>query len=115
MISVAYAQAAPAASSGGLGLLGGGDGIMGFLPMILMFAVLWFVMIRPQQKRQKELKAMVDALKTGDEVITAGGILGKITKTTDQYVVVEVATGTEITMQRTAVSQVLAKGTLKSI
>jgi preprotein translocase subunit YajC len=114
MISVAYAQAAPAASAGGLGLFGG-EGIMGFLPMIAMFAVLWFVMIRPQQKRQKELKAMVDALKTGDEVITAGGILGKVTKVTEQYVVVEVASGTEMTMQRNAVSQVLPKGTLKSI
>lgn len=112
MISVAYAQAAPAAGATGLF---GGEGLMGFLPMIAMFAVLWFVMIRPQQKRQKELKAMVDALKTGDEVITAGGILGKVTKVTDQYVVVEVTASTEITMQRNAVSQVLPKGTLKTI
>ena len=113
MISVAHAQAAAPAAAGGL--FGGGDGVMSFLPMILMFVVLWFIMIRPQMKRQKETKAMVDAIKSGDEVITAGGILGKVTKVTDQYIVVEVTAGSEITMQRNAVSQVLPKGTLKSI
>ena len=109
MISVAHAQAAAPAAAGGL------DSIMGFLPMILMFVVLWFVMIRPQMKRQKETKAMVEALKTGDEVITAGGILGKIVKANDQYIVVELNAGNEINMQRGAVTQVLPKGTLKSI
>ena len=113
MISVAHAQAAAPAATGGL--FGGGDSLMSFLPMILMFVVLWFIMIRPQMKRQKETKAMVDAIKSGDEVITAGGILGKVTKVTDQYIVVEVAAGSEITMQRSAVAQVLPKGTLKSI
>ena len=113
MISVAHAQAAAPAATGGL--FGGGDGLISFLPMILMFIVLWFIMIRPQMKRQKETKAMVDAIKGGDEVITAGGILGKVTKVTEQYIVVEVAAGNEITMQRAAVSQVLPKGTLKSI
>jgi preprotein translocase subunit YajC len=116
MISVAHAQAAAPAATGGIGgLFGGADGIMGFLPMILMFVVLWFIMIRPQMKRQKETKAMVEAIKSGDEVITAGGILGKVTKVTEQYIVVEVTAGSEITMQRNAVSQVLPKGTLKSI
>ena len=109
MISVAHAQAAAPAAAGGL------DSIMGFLPMILMFVVLWFVMIRPQMKRQKETKAMVEALKTGDEVITAGGILGKIVKANEQYIVVELNAGNEINMQRGAVTQVLPKGTLKSI
>jgi preprotein translocase subunit YajC len=113
MISVAHAQAAAPAATGGL--FGGGDGLMSFLPMILMFVVLWFIMIRPQMKRQKETKAMIDALKTSDEVITAGGILGKVSKVTEQYIVVEVAAGNEITMQRSAVAQVLPKGTLKSI
>jgi preprotein translocase subunit YajC len=116
-ISTAHAQAAPAATSGGLGGLfgGGAEGIMTFLPMILMFVVIWFIMIRPQMKKQKETKAMIEAIKSGDEVITAGGILGKITKLTEQYIVIEVATGSEITMQRNAVAQVLPKGTLKSI
>ena len=109
MISVAHAQAAAPASAGSF------DSIMGFLPMILMFVVLWFIMIRPQMKRQKEHKAMVEALKSGDEVITSGGILGKVTKTSEQYVTVEVAQGTEMQLQRAAVSQVLPKGTLKSI
>jgi preprotein translocase subunit YajC len=113
MISVAHAQAAAPAATGGL--FGGGDGLMSFLPMILMFVALWFIMIRPQMKKQKELKAMVEAIKTGDEIITAGGILGKVTKVTEQYIVVEVTAGSEITMQRHAVSQVLPKGTLKSI
>jgi preprotein translocase subunit YajC len=112
MISVAHAQAAAPAATGGMF---GGEGLMGFLPMILMFVVLWFIMIRPQMKKQKELKAMVEAIKSGDEVITAGGILGKVTKVTEQYIVVEVTAGSEITMQRNAVSQVLPKGTLKSI
>jgi preprotein translocase subunit YajC len=113
MISVAHAQAAAPANAGGL--FGGGEGLMGFLPMILMFVALWFIMLRPQMKKQKETKAMVDAIKGGDEVITAGGILGKVIKVTEQYIVVEIAAGSEITMQRHAVSQVLPKGTLKSI
>jgi preprotein translocase subunit YajC len=113
MISVAHAQAAAPVATGGL--FGGGDGLMSFLPMILMFVALWFIMIRPQMKRQKETKAMVDAIKSGDEVITAGGILGKVTKVTEQYIVVELNAGNEITMQRASVSQVLPKGTLKSI
>lgn len=113
MISTAYAQAAAPAASGGL--FGGADGLMGFLPMILMFVVLWFIMIRPQMKRQKETKAMIDAIKTGDEVITAGGMLGKITKVNDQYITLELNAGNEISMQRSAVAQVLPKGTLKSI
>lgn len=113
MISVAHAQAAAPAATGGL--FGGGDGLMSFLPMILMFVVLWFIMIRPQMKRQKETKAMIDALKSGDEVITAGGMLGKVTKVSEQYIALELNAGNEINMQRSAVAQVLPKGTLKSI
>ena len=104
-ISSAYAQAAT-----------GGDTqstIMGLLPLVLMFVVLYFVMIRPQMKRQKEHKAMVEALAKGDEVVTAGGFLGKICKIGEAYVGVELASGVEVQMQRSAVTQVLPKGTVK--
>ncbi|MEY2617514.1 MAG: hypothetical protein RL522_516 [Pseudomonadota bacterium] len=106
-ISPAFAQAAPAP---------GGDlmsSLTGMLPLLLMFAVLYFVMIRPQMKRQKEHKAMLEALVKGDEVATAGGLLGRISKLGDTYVGVEVATGVEIQLQRSAIVQVLPKGTLK--
>lgn len=88
---------------------------MSFLPIILMFVVLWFIMIRPQMKRQKETKTMLEALAKGDEVVTSGGILGKVTKVADQYVTVEVAPNTELTVQKNAVTTVLPKGTLKSL
>lgn len=88
---------------------------MSFLPIILMFVVLWFIMIRPQMKRQKETKAMLEALAKGDEVVTAGGILGKVTKVAEQFVVVEIAANTEITVQKSAVTSVLPKGTLKAL
>ncbi|NKA87828.1 preprotein translocase subunit YajC [Ralstonia solanacearum] len=110
MISDAYAQTAGAAPGGA------GNGLMSFLlPIILMFVVLWFIMIRPQMKRQKETKTMLEALAKGDEVVTAGGILGKVTKVTDQYITVEVAPNTELTVQKNAVTTVLPKGTLKSL
>jgi len=104
-ISNAYAQSAA----------GGTGGLLSFLPIVLMFVVLYFLMIRPQMKRQKEQKAMIDALAKGDEVITAGGILGKVTKVTDAYVTVEVADGTEMVMQKASVTMLLPKGTIKSI
>ncbi|WP_264158744.1 preprotein translocase subunit YajC [Noviherbaspirillum aerium] len=88
---------------------------MSFLPIILMFIVLYFLMIRPQMKRQKEQKAMMDALAKGDEVITAGGIVGKVSKVTDAYVTLEVADGTEIVVQKAAVSTLLPKGTIKAL
>ena len=83
------------------------------LPILLMFVVLYFVMIRPQMKRQKEHKAMVEALAKGDEVIIAGGVLGKISKMGDSYLHVEIANGVEIQVQRASVVQVLPKGTIK--
>ena len=86
-----------------------------FLPIILMFVVLYFLMIRPQMKRQKEQKAMMDALTKGDEVVTAGGILGKISKAGDAYLTLEVAAGTEIVVQRASVTMLLPKGTIKSL
>jgi preprotein translocase subunit YajC len=104
-ISNAYAQAAA-----------GGDtssSLISMLPLVLMFVVLYFVMIRPQMKRQKEHKAMIEALAKGDEVVTAGGFLGKVAKIGETYIGVELADGVEVQMQRTAVVQVLPKGTLK--
>ena len=102
-ISSAYAQAAGAESGG----------IMGFLPLILMFAVLYFVMIRPQMKRQKEHKAMIDAIAKGDEIATAGGLLGKVTHLDVGTLTLEIASGVEVQLQRHAVVQVLPKGSLK--
>lgn len=105
-ISNAYAQAAAAPAE---------PGLFGFLPIILMFVLLYFLMIRPQMKRQKEHKAMVEALGKGDEVVTAGGVVGKITKVGEVYVTVEVANGTELTLQKTAVATLLPKGTIKTL
>ena len=108
-ITSAWAQPAPAAA-------GGGDmqsSLMSMLPLVLMFVVLYFVMIRPQMKKQKEHRAMIDALAKGDEVATVGGVLGKVSKLTDSYVSLEVATGVELQVQRSAVVQVLPKGSIK--
>ena len=87
--------------------------ITGMLPLVLMFLVLYFVMIRPQMKRQKEHRAMIDALGKGDEVVAGGGIMGRVTRIADQYVYVEIANGVEVQLQRQAVAQVLPKGSLK--
>jgi preprotein translocase subunit YajC len=109
-ISSAFAQTAPAAAAAG------GDmqsSLMSMLPLLLMFVVLYFVMIRPQMKKQKEHKAMIDALAKGDEIITAGGFLGKVSKLGDSFLSIEVANGVEVQMQRSAVVQVLPKGTIK--
>lgn len=87
--------------------------LMSMLPLVLMFVVLYFVMIRPQMKKQKEHRAMIDALAKGDEVATVGGVLGKVSKLGDTYVSLEVANGVEIQLQRSAVVQVLPKGSIK--
>jgi len=105
-ISEAFAQTAPAAPAG--------NSLMSFLPLVLMFVVLYFIMIRPQMKRQKEQKAMIDALAKGDEVVMAGGVLGKIAKLGETILHVEVAPGVEIQVQRSSVVQVLPKGTVKA-
>ncbi len=89
--------------------------LTGMLPLVLMFVVLYFVMIRPQMKKQKEHRTMLQALAKGDEVATAGGLLGKVTKLGDSYLSVEIASGVEIQLQRSAVVQVLPKDTLKSL
>jgi preprotein translocase subunit YajC len=109
-ISSAFAQTAPAAAAAG------GDmqsSLMSMLPLLLMFVVLYFVMIRPQMKKQKEHKTMIDALAKGDEIITAGGFLGKVSKLGDSFLSIEIANGVEVQMQRSAVVQVLPKGTIK--
>ena len=89
--------------------------MLSFLPIILMFVVLYLFMIRPQMKRAKETKAMVEALQKGDEVVTAGGVVGRITKMGEQYLTIEIAPETEVVVQRSAVSAPLPKGTLKSL
>jgi preprotein translocase subunit YajC len=94
---------------------GAESGLLSFLPIIVMFVILYFLMIRPQMKRAKEAKAMVDALQKGDEVITAGGVLGRITKVSEAYITVEIAPNTEVSVQRAAVQTLLPKGTLKSV
>ena len=108
-ISSAFAQTAPAAAAGG----DMQSSIMSMLPLVLMFVVLYFVMIRPQMKKQKEHRAMIDALAKGDEVVSGGGILGKVTKLGESHVSLEVAPGVEIQIQRSAVVQVLPKGSIK--
>jgi len=107
-ISNAFAQAAPAASGGGAE-----STMLSLLPLVLMFVVLYFIMIRPQMKRQKEHKAMVDALAKGDEIVTSGGLLGRISKLGETYIHIEAGAGVELQVQRTAIVQVLPKGTLK--
>ena len=86
---------------------------MGMLPILLMFVVLYFVMIRPQMKKAKEHKAMVEALAKGDEVVVGGGMMGRISKIGDTALTLEIAPGVEVQFQREAVAQVLPKGTLK--
>jgi len=86
--------------------------LTGMLPLVLMFVVLYFVMIRPQMKKQKEHRAMIDALAKGDEVATAGGLLGKVTKLGDAYLTLELAPGVEVQLQRSAIIQVLPKGAI---
>jgi preprotein translocase subunit YajC len=107
-ISEAFAQAAPAAAGAADSPFGAG-----MLPILLMFVVLYFVMIRPQMKRQKEHKSMIDALAKGDEVVIAGGVLGRVSKMGDNFVHVEVAPNVELQVQRASVMQVLPKGTYK--
>ncbi len=107
LISPAWAQAPAATATGG--------GIENILLIVAMFAVLYFLMIRPQMKRAKEHKTMIESLQKGDEVITAGGVVGRISKVDEQYVSVVIAANVEIQVQRPAVQFVLPKGTIKNI
>jgi len=104
-ISDAYAQAAGASQQGSL---------MSLLPLVAIFAVFYFLLIRPQQKRAKEHKKMTEAIAKGDEVITTGGTLGKVTGVGESFVTVEVAAGVEIKVQRAAIQALMPKGTIKS-
>ena len=104
MIGTAYAQAAGSAP--------GGDTLMGMLPIILMFVILYFLMIRPQMKKAKEHKTMLDALQKGDEVV-AVGFLGKINKVGPNYVAVEIAPNVEVQVEKSGISRLLPKGTIK--
>ncbi|CAG0123910.1 Sec translocon accessory complex subunit YajC [Rhodocyclaceae bacterium] len=106
LISNAYAQAAAPASGGG---------ILDFLPLLALFAVFYFMVMRPQQKRVKEQKIMLDALQKGDEVVAVGGVLGRVSKVGENYVSVEIADGVTINVQKIAIQTVLPKGTIKSI
>lgn len=105
-ISNAYAEAAAPVQQAS---------IMDFLPLIALIAVFYFLIIRPQSKRAKEQKAMIGALQRGDEVVTAGGELGRISKVYEQYVGVELAENIEVIVQKPAIQMVLPKGTIKSI
>ncbi len=103
-ISNAYAQGA-----------GGPEGLLSLLPLVLIFVVFYFLLIRPQSKRQKEHREMVAALTVGDEVATAGGLLGKVTQVKESFVRVELADNVVVTVQRHTISAVMPKGTLKSV
>ena len=105
-ISPAYAQAS--------GATPGGD-LMAFLPMVAIIVVFYFLLIRPQQKRAKETKSMLEALQKGDEIVTAGGVVGRISKLSDAYANVEIAPNVEVTVQRSAISMLLPKGTIKNL
>ena len=111
LISTAYAQSAPAAAPAS----DLSSSLMSMLPLVLMFVVLYFVMIRPQMKRAKEHKTMIAALAKGDEVVTAGGVLGRVANLGDAYVTVDIAEGVEIKVQRSAIQTVLPKGTIKAL
>ncbi|AFT71940.1 MULTISPECIES: preprotein translocase subunit YajC [Alcanivoracaceae] len=104
LISPAYAQAA-----------GGPGGGIELIMLVVMIAVFYFFLIRPQQKRAKEHRNLVQNLNKGDEVVTAGGILGRVTKVTDEFVVVEISDNLEIKLQKQSVQATLPKGTIKSI
>ncbi|MDR0717640.1 MAG: preprotein translocase subunit YajC [Azoarcus sp.] len=109
LISTAHAQTAEAAGQAATG------GLASFIPLILMFVVLWFLMIRPQMKRAKEHRSMLDALAKGDEVVTGGGIAGKVAELGDNFVQIEIAANTVVAVQKQTIATVLPKGTLKAL
>jgi len=106
-ISNAFAEGAPSAAPTG--------GIMDFLPLIALAAVFYFMVLRPQMKRSKEMKIMLEALQKGDEVVTSGGVIGRIAKVGENYVSLEVAEGINLQVQKGAIQTVLPKGTIKSV
>lgn len=108
LISPAYAQTAGGAS-------GGAPGGVELIMLVVMMGVFYFFLIRPQQKRAKEHKNLVQGLNKGDEVVTSGGILGKVVKVTDDFIIVEISNNLEIKLQKQSVQATLPKGTIKSI
>ncbi len=109
LISSAFAQGtAPAPVPGPFG-----GGLGSFLPLIIIFAIFYFMLIRPQMKRAKETRAMIAALAKGDEVITVGGVVGRIEELSDSFITLEIADKVSIKVQRNAISAVLPKGTIK--
>lgn len=107
VISTAHAQDGAAQAQG--------NPLASLLFLVVFFAIMWLLIIRPQQKRLKEHQALVAALSKGDEIVTTGGVVGKITKLDDNFVTVEVADGVQLNVQRNAVANVLPKGTIKSL
>jgi len=105
-ISNAYAQTAAT---------GGDGGLVQFLPLFVLIVVFYFLILRPQQKRAKEQKSMIEALQKGDEIVAAGGLLGRVSKLDENYVSVEISDGVIVNVQKAAVQTVLPKGTIKSI
>ena len=106
LISAAHAQ-----STGAPGDLG----IMNIGMLVLMLVVFWFILIRPQMKRAKDHKAMLETLEKGSEIVTAGGVVGKITKIGDAYLTLEIAPDTEVVVQKQSVQTLLPKGTMRSL
>ena len=106
LIPAAHAQTAPAPGAGG--------GVLGFLPFLVLIGVMYFLMIRPQMKRAKEHRGMLDKLARGDEVLTTGGIAGTVAEIGENFVTVEVADGVRVRVQKAAIANVLPKGTLKA-
>ena len=106
LISDAWAAEPAAAAANG--------GLMGFLPLVVIFVIFYFLLIRPQSKRAKEHRTMTAALAKGDEIVTSGGILGRVIDLAEQYLTVEIADGVAVKIERATVSKVLPKGTVKS-
>ncbi len=106
-ISYAYAQGAAAAS--------GPQSLLSLWPFLLMFAVMYFVMLRPQMKRQKEQRTMLEALAKNDEVITSGGVVGKVVKVTEAFVTIEISEGVKMHVQKASVTTIIPTGTLKTL
>ena len=105
LISSAYAQGTPGAAP---------NPLMSFLPLIILFGIFYFMLIRPQMKRSKEQRAMITALARGDEVVTSGGMLGRIDELADQFVTLEIADGVRVKVSKQHITSVLPKGTIKS-
>ncbi len=105
-ISDAYAQGAPAPTAG--------ESLLGFVPLLIIFAIFYFLLIRPQVKRAKEHKKLVESIAKGDEVVTTGGLLGKVTDVDENFITLEIADGLRVRIQRQSVTTLVPKGTYKS-